>query len=182
LKKVLGLALFLVLVISGMSMVVSSGSLPSEQSFAHDACGFTATITSNGVQVKMDSDSPNCKVSAVFVPAGPGLCDSDSQSAYGFAGEIHCFVDGYYYYGESYYHTERHLVTYYLIPNTELRDIELTFLGDNVYEYTCHFIPQGFTYFYEDISMVCSTHFECSVWWLGIYIGSVYLTAVIYGP
>jgi hypothetical protein len=184
LKKALGLALFLVLVISGMSMVVSSGSLPSRQDSLYYECSVTATITNDGIQVQTEYTGPDSlryNVTAVFIPSYD-LVDSDSQSAYGLGGEIHCYVDGFYNYGDSHYRAERHLVTASLTPFTTLYGTEVTCIGDNIYEDTYSGIPPGYIYHYEDIYTVCSTHIECSVYWSIFYIGDVYLTAVIYGP
>lgn len=171
-------------IVLGMPMIAVDNSPRSQHNTTlFNACQITVTMDSTGEIVAetefSGSDTANIEVSVEFTPGV--IIDSDNQYAQGLFGKITAWVWGYYQQYDTAYYIEKHRVDYESLLGGYLQNVDVTCIGDNVYEDVYHTYGSVVTY-YEDISIVCSTRIECEVWagwWL---IGTVNIVAVIYGP
>ncbi|TFH11664.1 MAG: hypothetical protein E4H14_00465 [Candidatus Thorarchaeota archaeon] len=171
-------------IVLGMPMIAMDNS-PSSQDdgMLFNAVEITASIYENG-EVTFEtefygSDTVNYEVFAEFTPSYE--VDGDYQNAVGLLGEVIIWVYGYYNYLDTEYYMERHRGTYDSLLGGNLQNVIITCRGDNVYEDEYYTYGSWVTY-YEDIDNVCSSRFQCDVYW-GIFpFTSVDIEAVIYGP
>ncbi len=171
-------------IVLGMPMVAVDNSHSSQHDTnLYNACQVTVTMDSNGKIVAetefSGSDTANIEVSVEFTPSV--YIDSDNQYAQGLFGKITTWVWGYYQQYDTAYYIERHRVDYESLLGGYLRNVDVTCIGDNVYEDVYHTYGSVITY-YEDIDTTCSTRIYCEVWAGWFYIGYVNIIAVINGP